>query len=50
MSVPARKRRPLTPPDELRRWQDKILGWAKAYGLEPFRTVFELIDHELGQA
>ncbi|HEX7898169.1 MAG TPA: SpoVR family protein [Planctomycetota bacterium] len=46
MSVPARKRRPLAPPDELRRWQDKILGWAKAYGLEPFRTVFELIDHE----
>lgn len=46
MSLPARKRRPQTPVEELRRWQDKILGWAQGYGLEPFRTVFELIDHE----
>jgi stage V sporulation protein R len=39
-----RRRTPGTA-DELRLWQDRILGWARAYGLDPFRTVFELVDH-----
>jgi stage V sporulation protein R len=32
--------------DHLRRLQDEILSHALGYGLRPFRTVFELIDHD----
>jgi stage V sporulation protein R len=39
-------RRPAGQADELRRVQDEILRHAEAYGLRPFRTIFELIDHE----
>ena len=43
-----RARRPATRSraDDLRRIQDEILGYAEEFGLEPFRTVFELIDHD----
>jgi stage V sporulation protein R len=32
--------------DQLRRAQDEILKHAHAYGLQPFRTVFELVSHD----
>ena len=40
------RKRPLSQADALRRVQEEILGTARDYGLEPFRTVFELIDHD----
>jgi stage V sporulation protein R len=41
-----RSRKPLTQADALRRVQDEILGHAMEYGLQPFRTVFELINFD----
>jgi stage V sporulation protein R len=48
MSEAARRRprRPLSQADRLRAVQDEILGYAQAYGLKPFRTVFELVTHD----
>ena len=49
MSETMRKRLGLGPTgivDELRIVQDQILEHALAYGLDPFRTVFELISHD----
>jgi stage V sporulation protein R len=33
-------------PPELRRWRDRIRGWAEEYGLDFHETVFELLDHD----
>jgi stage V sporulation protein R len=41
-----RPRKPLSQADALRRVQDGILRHAMDYGLQPFRTVFELIDFD----
>src|SRR5947207_846610 len=50
MTQPARHRetqkKPLSQADQLRRAQDEILKYAHAYGLQPFRTVFELVSHD----
>ena len=42
----AKRRPPLSQADQLRRAQDEILKHAHAYGLQPFRTVFELVSHD----
>ena len=34
---------PVTP--DLRRLQDEILGYARAFGLDPFETYFEVVDY-----
>ncbi|MBI2933809.1 MAG: SpoVR family protein, partial [Planctomycetes bacterium] len=39
-------RKPKTLETELREAQQEILRYARAYGLDPIRTVFELIDHD----
>ena len=50
MSEAAKRRdtqkKPLSQADQLRRAQDEILKYAHAYGLQPFRTVFELVSHD----
>jgi stage V sporulation protein R len=46
MSDAAKRRPPLSQADQLRRAQDEILKHAHAYGLQPFRTVFELVSHD----
>lgn len=45
-STKHRSRKPLSQVDQLRRAQDEILKHAHAYGLQPFRTVFELVSHD----
>ena len=40
-----RSRKPLSQADQLRRVQELILATARAHGLDPFRTAFELVDH-----
>ncbi len=39
-------RRPRTQVEEIREAQEEILVYARDYGLDPIRTVFELIDHD----
>jgi stage V sporulation protein R len=41
-----RRRRPVSQAETLRSVQDEILGHALEYGLNPFRTIFELIDFD----
>ncbi len=40
-----RSRKPASQADALRREQERILATARGHGLDPFRTVFELVDH-----
>jgi stage V sporulation protein R len=39
-------RKPRTQAEEIREAQREIIAYARHYGLDPIRTVFELIDHD----